>query len=37
VALMQKFGATVPTLFLSVGAATLAVALAIWKTLPKAT
>ncbi len=37
VALMQKFGATVPTLFLGVGVATLAVALAIWKTLPKAT
>ena len=36
VALMQKFGATVPVLFLSIGAATLLVALAIWKTMPKA-
>ena len=35
VALMQKFGATVPMLFLLIGAATLIVALAIWKTMPK--
>ena len=36
VALMQKYGATLPMLFLSIGAATLLVALAIWKTMPKA-
>ena len=36
VALMQKFGATVPVLFLLFGAATLLVALVIWKTMPKA-
>jgi hypothetical protein len=36
VALMQKFGATVPVLFLSIGVATLLVALAILKTMPKA-
>ena len=35
VALMQKFGATVPLLFLLIGMATLVVALAIWKTMPK--
>lgn len=35
VALMQKLGATVPMLFLGIGAATLVVALAIWKTMPK--
>jgi acyl-[acyl-carrier-protein]-phospholipid O-acyltransferase/long-chain-fatty-acid--[acyl-carrier-protein] ligase len=36
VAVMQKLGATVPALFLLVGAATLAVAFAIWRTMPKA-
>ena len=36
VAVMQKFGVTVPTLFLMIGVATLGVALAIWKTMPKA-
>jgi acyl-[acyl-carrier-protein]-phospholipid O-acyltransferase/long-chain-fatty-acid--[acyl-carrier-protein] ligase len=36
VALMQKFGATVPVLFLLFGAAALLVALVIWKTMPKA-
>ena len=36
VALLQKLGATLPLLFLGLGAATLAVALAIWKTMPKA-
>jgi acyl-[acyl-carrier-protein]-phospholipid O-acyltransferase/long-chain-fatty-acid--[acyl-carrier-protein] ligase len=35
VAILQKFGATVPMLFLSIGVATLFVALAIWKTMPK--
>jgi acyl-[acyl-carrier-protein]-phospholipid O-acyltransferase/long-chain-fatty-acid--[acyl-carrier-protein] ligase len=35
VALLQKFGVTVPVLFLGIGAATLAVALAIWRTMPK--
>jgi acyl-[acyl-carrier-protein]-phospholipid O-acyltransferase/long-chain-fatty-acid--[acyl-carrier-protein] ligase len=35
VAVMQKFGATIPTLFLLLGAMTLVVALAIWKTMPK--
>jgi acyl-[acyl-carrier-protein]-phospholipid O-acyltransferase/long-chain-fatty-acid--[acyl-carrier-protein] ligase len=35
VALMQKLGATVPALFLLIGAATLAVAFAIWRTMPK--
>jgi acyl-[acyl-carrier-protein]-phospholipid O-acyltransferase/long-chain-fatty-acid--[acyl-carrier-protein] ligase len=35
VAAMQKFGATIPALFLLVGAMTLLVALAIWKTMPK--
>lgn len=36
VAVMQKYGATVPALFLLIGAMTLLVALAIWKTMPKA-
>jgi acyl-[acyl-carrier-protein]-phospholipid O-acyltransferase/long-chain-fatty-acid--[acyl-carrier-protein] ligase len=36
VALMQKAGATVPMLFLGLGIATLLVAVAIWKTMPKA-
>ena len=36
VAIMQKFGVTVPTLFLMIGVATLGVALAIWRTMPKA-
>ena len=36
VAVMQKFGVTVPMLFLLIGAATLFVALAIWRTMPKA-
>ena len=35
VAILQKTGATVPMLFLSLGAATLLVALAIWRTMPK--
>ncbi len=35
-AMLQKFGVTVPALFLSIGSATLLVALAIWKTMPKA-
>lgn len=35
VALLQKFGVTVPLLFLGIGAATFAVALAIWWTMPK--
>ena len=35
VAVMQKFGATVPALFLLIGVATLCVALAIWRTMPK--
>ena len=34
-AVMQKFGATVPAVFLLIGAMTLLVALAIWKTMPK--
>jgi acyl-[acyl-carrier-protein]-phospholipid O-acyltransferase/long-chain-fatty-acid--[acyl-carrier-protein] ligase len=34
VAILQKFGVTVPTLFLGIGLATLAVAAAIWKTMP---
>ena len=37
VALLQKAGVGVPALFLGVGTATIAVALAIWKTMPKAT
>jgi len=36
VAVMQKYGATVPALFVLIGIATLAVALAIWRTMPKA-
>ena len=36
VAVLQKFGATVPQLFLLIGAACVLVALAIWKTMPKA-
>lgn len=36
VAALQKFGATLPMLFLGLGVATLLVAVAIWKTLPKA-
>jgi acyl-[acyl-carrier-protein]-phospholipid O-acyltransferase/long-chain-fatty-acid--[acyl-carrier-protein] ligase len=35
VALAQKFGATIPALFLLIGATTFLVALAIWKTTPK--
>ncbi len=35
VALLQKAGVTVPVLFMGLGAATLLVALAIWKTMPK--
>jgi len=35
VATMQKFGATVPALFLLTGTGTLCVALAIWRTMPK--
>jgi MFS family permease len=35
VAVMQKFGVTVPALFLLIGAMTILVALAIWKTMPK--
>jgi len=35
VAVMQKLGATVPVLFLLIGATTLAVAFAIWRTMPK--
>jgi acyl-[acyl-carrier-protein]-phospholipid O-acyltransferase/long-chain-fatty-acid--[acyl-carrier-protein] ligase len=36
VAVMQKSGVTVPALFLLIGVATLSVALAIWRTMPKA-
>ena len=36
VAIMQKYGVTVPALFLMIGVATLLVALAIWRTMPKA-
>ncbi|MGA8920509.1 MAG: hypothetical protein WB540_17415, partial [Pseudolabrys sp.] len=36
VAVMQKYGATVPAMFVLIGIATLAVALAIWRTMPKA-
>lgn len=36
VAVMQKFGVTVPALFLMIGVATLGVALAIGRTMPKA-
>jgi acyl-[acyl-carrier-protein]-phospholipid O-acyltransferase/long-chain-fatty-acid--[acyl-carrier-protein] ligase len=35
IAATQKLGATVPALFLLIGATTLVVALAIWKTMPK--
>jgi len=35
VAALQKFGVTVPVLFLGVGGATAVVALAIWRTMPK--
>ena len=34
-AMLQKFGVTVPELFLTMGFATLLVAAAIWKTMPK--
>ena len=37
VAGLQHFGVTVPVLFIGVGAATLLVALAIWKTMPRGT
>jgi hypothetical protein len=36
VAILQKYGVTVPTLFLMIGAATFLVAVAIWRTMPKA-
>jgi hypothetical protein len=36
VAIMQKLGATVPALFVLIGVATLGVAVAIWRTMPKA-
>ena len=36
VAIMQKYGATVPALFTMIGVATLLVAAAIWRTMPKA-
>jgi len=36
VAVMQKFGVTVPVLFTMIGATTLLVAIAIWQTMPKA-
>jgi acyl-[acyl-carrier-protein]-phospholipid O-acyltransferase/long-chain-fatty-acid--[acyl-carrier-protein] ligase len=36
VALLQKFGVGVPMLFLMIGVATLLVAVAIWRTMPKA-
>lgn len=36
VALLQKFGVTVPMLFLGIGVTTFLVAAAIWKTMPKA-
>ena len=35
VALLQKFGVTVPMLFLGIGVATFVVAAAIWRTMPK--
>ena len=35
VAVLQKFGTTVPVLFMLIGAASALVALAIWKTMPK--
>jgi acyl-[acyl-carrier-protein]-phospholipid O-acyltransferase/long-chain-fatty-acid--[acyl-carrier-protein] ligase len=36
VAIMQKYGVTVPALFAMIGVATLLVAVAIWRTIPKA-
>jgi acyl-[acyl-carrier-protein]-phospholipid O-acyltransferase/long-chain-fatty-acid--[acyl-carrier-protein] ligase len=36
VAILQKLGVTVPELFLEIGVATLLVAVAIWRTMPKA-
>jgi len=36
VAVMQKYGVTVPALFVLIGTATLGVAIAIWRTMPKA-
>jgi acyl-[acyl-carrier-protein]-phospholipid O-acyltransferase/long-chain-fatty-acid--[acyl-carrier-protein] ligase len=36
VAMLQHFGVTVPMLFLGIGVTTLTVALAVWKTMPKA-
>ncbi len=36
VAILQKLGVTVPALFLAIGVATFLVALAIWRTMPKA-
>ncbi len=36
VAILQEFGATVPVLFLAIGVATVVVAYAIWRTLPRA-
>ena len=36
VAMLQKFGVTVPEFFLTIGVATLLVATAIWRTMPKA-
>ncbi len=35
VAIMQKYGVTVPALFTLIGVTTLGIALAIWKTMPK--
>ena len=35
VAIVQKYGVTVPVLFAMIGVATLAVALAIWRTMPR--
>jgi acyl-[acyl-carrier-protein]-phospholipid O-acyltransferase/long-chain-fatty-acid--[acyl-carrier-protein] ligase len=35
VAVMQKYGVSVPALFLMIGVATLLVAAAIWRTMPK--
>ncbi len=36
VAIMQRYGVTVPALFTMIGIATLVVALAVWRTMPKA-
>ncbi len=36
VAIMQRYGVTVPALFAMIGIATLVVALAVWRTMPKA-